>query len=130
MFKRYYSELYQKFYVTGKNLPFFFCSVQGKKHFFFLDLTLFLNMSPKLVPCLIMQQSTSQFPIQGSNKISPTKTLHCLNKIYRQSSKLPKPRTMVKKNDDLVWPEFSYFEQQACDFHLEKESMPNIAFFI
>ena len=36
---------------------------------------------------------------------------------------------MVKKNDDLVWPEFSYFEQQACDFHLETESMPNIAFF-
>lgn len=75
MFKRYYSELYQKFYVTGKNLPFFLCSVQGKKHFFFLDLTLFLNMSPKLVPCLIMQQSTSQFPIQGSNKISPTKNI-------------------------------------------------------
>ena len=65
----------KSFMLQVKICPFFFCSVQGKKHFFFLDLTLFLNMSTKLVPCLIMQQSTSQFPIQGSNKISPTKNI-------------------------------------------------------
>ena len=43
MLKRYYSELCQKYYVTGKNLSFLH-SVQGKKDFF-LDPTV-LNMFP------------------------------------------------------------------------------------
>ena len=87
-------------------------------------------MSPKLVPCLIMQQSTSQFPIQGSNKISPTKNIALPEQNIQRIIEATKTADDGKKNDDLVWPEFSYFEQQACDFHLEKESMPNIAFFI
>ena len=30
----------------------------------------------------------------------------------------------MEKNTTCVWPEHSYFKQQPCDFHLDKENYP------
>lgn len=76
MFKRYYSELYQKFYVTSKNLSLFlFCS--GEKMGFFSGPHPFfehVSLGGSFSNNEAIDQSIST-TIQGANKISLTKNI-------------------------------------------------------
>ena len=76
MFKRYYSELYQKFYVTSKNLSLFlFCS--GEKMGFFSGphpCFEHVSLGGSFSNNEAIDQSIST-TIQGANKISLTKNI-------------------------------------------------------
>ena len=67
--------------------------------------------------------------IQNSNKISLTKNIALPEKNIKTTIVATKTEDIGKKNSSVMWPEYKYFKQQACDFHLDKKAFLKIVFF-
>ena len=67
--------------------------------------------------------------IQGLNKVSLTKNIALPEQNIQTSIVATNSMDDGKKNGDVIWPGFGYFGLQACDFHLDKENMPENSIF-
>ena len=67
--------------------------------------------------------------LQGLNNVSVTKTISLPEQNIQTSIVATKVTDGSKNKDDPIWSEFGYFGQQACDFHLDKENLPENSIF-
>ena len=59
--------------------------------------------------------------IRNANKISMSKNIFCENWV---ETAVIGEKISFKRNTVDVWPSYGYFQQQACDYDVDKENMP------
>ena len=68
--------------------------------------------------------------IQNSNKISLIKIISLPEQNVKTTIVATKTEGIGKKNSSVMWAEYGYFKQQACDFHLNKKNIPENCIFL
>ena len=122
MFKEYYTKLVDKYFGQGK---FFFSGLSGKFSgvwcFLIFGLIFFLG------PFLENQQAFAQIDngisqaIKNANKISMSKNIFGDNRV---ETTVTAKKTSFKRNTVDVWPSLGYFNQQKCNYDVDKKNMP------
>ena len=106
----------------------FFFLLESAVGFFALVVVFFLLFVGSAASNTVIGSSVSN-AIQKSNKISLTKNIALHEKNIDTTIVATKFENGVGKNSCAVWPDNSYFKQQPCDFHLDKENIPENSIF-
>ena len=65
--------------------------------------------------------------VKGADKISMVKNIFGNERI--ETSLIAEKTTSFKRNTTDIWPSYSYFMQEPCDFSTDKENMPEMSVF-
>ena len=122
MFKEYYSKLVNK-YMVKVSFLFVSSGLSGKFSGVFLNVwfDIFLGLS------LENRQASTQIDngisqaIIGTNKLSMSKNISGDNRV---ETTITAEKISFKRNTVDVWPSYGYFNQQVCDYGVDKENMP------
>ena len=65
--------------------------------------------------------------VKGADKLSMVKNIFGNDRI--ETTLTAEKTTSFKRNTTDIWPSYSYFKQQPCDFGTDKENMPEMLVF-